>query len=766
MNSRRLEKILFWVIRIGIYALPFVLLVVSKDAFFPFITTKNFLFRGIVEIVAAAWIGLLIINFRQYWPKKSLVFIAFSALIGAAFLATIFSVDPSYSFWSNFERMEGMISYIHLFLLFLALAGTFHRRKDWFALFGVSIVVSVIMASYGLLEYFGVINTFADSSRIIATLGNPLYVAAYLTFHVFLLAFLFFYTKNKHLRILFACLILFELIAFFLTGSRGAFLGIVGGLGAMLFLSLFLTREKKKKIIIAAILLAVVLLPLGLHFLQDISFIKNNDVLSRFSNISITDTTASSRFFIWNMAITSFLERPLLGWGLNNFIVPFAKNYDPRMFGNEPWFDRTHSMPFEWLVSTGIVGFGAYVFLVATIFFSLWKAVRKEILRSRDALILFGMVVTYLFQMLFVFDVLATHLMLVFILGFLAVTVTVPKDTWERKTRRVAGRTISAGHVTGIAFVCILAFVFLYMTNIKPHRASTALIDLFRAISEGKNGEVLGHFDRALALSEGTIGQSEVREQLGRISSEGIAGKPELIQNPEIQAIVERAKVELEKEVATYNETYPNVRFSLMLGRLYGVLGAVTGNVALVEDSLEIYQGALLFAPGYIPLYAHATDFYVQLRRYDEALDLVREAEKKLMAKGKFEPEISYLLPLINVIAGRYDDAFLEMRKLQIQVGGSLLSLDPERRNAVLAIALASNSEEGKKFIEDIYNLEHGLTEAGFMLANIYAEEGRYADARRIVEEVLRANPNHPDRESLESDIGKFLESLDALESL
>lgn len=760
MNSRDLEQILIWIVRICVYLMPFTLLVVSGNAFFPFISTKNFLFRGLVEIAAAGWIGLLFINPRSYWPRRSLVFIAFGILIGAAFLATIFSTDPSYSFWSNYERMEGFIGYIHLFLLFLTLAGLFHRRKDWFILFGISIGVSAIMSFYGLLEYFGAIATFSDSARIIATLGNPLYVAAYLTFHIFLLAYLFFQTRSKALRVFYVALILLELSAFFLTGSRGAFVGILGGFGLMIFLSFFLVKEKKRKAIIALIMLAMILALIGLTFMKDVPFIRNNDVLARFSRISSTDTTASSRFIIWEMAVKSFLQRPILGWGLNNFIIPFAFNYDPRIFGNEPWFDRTHNMPLEWLVSTGIVGFGSYLFLIIAMFWALLRAAKRKVIENKDAVIFFGMIIAYLFQMLFVFDVLATHLMLVVILGFLAVASSHTREEWYEKRHGTVPRKISGAVMMGTVGAFFAVFIAMYFVNIKPYRASTALIDAFRSIGEGKNDEALARFDRALSLSQNTIGQSEVREHLARLASDGLAVNPQLINNTQIQAFYKRAIDEMKKEVAGYKDDYPGVRFEVMLGRLYGVWGAVSGDDALVQEAVNIYNEAISFAPDHIPLYVFIADFHVQLRQYDTGLKLIREAENKLDAYGKYSFEVSYNLPFIYIIAEDYENALKETKRLQAKLGGELFNLDTTKMNVILGVAKRNDSPGGWQYIEDVFHLDNRVTAAGLLLAERYVNAGQYERAREIAQ-IIRERNIEPD---FEKDINSLWEVLDSLE--
>src|SRR3989338_1999401 len=138
MNSTGAEKTFYWIIRVGTYILPFTLLMISNSMFFPFISGKNFAFRIIVEIVFAAWAGLLIINFKKYWPKWNLIASAFSLFVAALFVSAVFGINFSMSLWSSYERMDGVITQIHLLALFFVLAGTFRTRREWFSIFAVS----------------------------------------------------------------------------------------------------------------------------------------------------------------------------------------------------------------------------------------------------------------------------------------------------------------------------------------------------------------------------------------------------------------------------------------------------------------------------------------------------------------------------------------------------------------------------------------------------------------------------------------------------
>src|SRR3989344_2619506 len=107
-----MPQALLWIIRGGAFIVPFIPLYISKVLFFPYITGKAFVFRIIVEIIFAVWI-FLAVYYEEFRPKDSYLLRAVGAFIFIAVLATIFGVNPYFSFWSNYERMEGLVTYLH-----------------------------------------------------------------------------------------------------------------------------------------------------------------------------------------------------------------------------------------------------------------------------------------------------------------------------------------------------------------------------------------------------------------------------------------------------------------------------------------------------------------------------------------------------------------------------------------------------------------------------------------------------------------------------
>src|SRR3989338_8185774 len=122
-----MKKINLLIIQAGLFAVPFIPLYVSKSLFFPYITGKAFAFRIIVEIILAAWV-VLAFAYPEYRPKKTPIFWAILAFVGVVATATFLGVNPMKSFWSNFERMEGLVTYLHLFAYFLVISNVFKKQ--------------------------------------------------------------------------------------------------------------------------------------------------------------------------------------------------------------------------------------------------------------------------------------------------------------------------------------------------------------------------------------------------------------------------------------------------------------------------------------------------------------------------------------------------------------------------------------------------------------------------------------------------------------
>ncbi len=199
-HKEKIDKILLWVIRIGLFSILFTPLIFSSQAYFPFIVMKNVLFRIFVEIIFFAYI-LLIFRRPEFRIKiHPLIFVVF--LFFAFYLfSSIFSVNFNRSFWGDYERMGGLFGFLHLLGFFITLVGVVKSRKEWNSLLTFSIFSSAIMSFFALAQKF---NTpwFVHSGggeRLTGTIGNAIYLASYMLFHIFFL--LYFLVKEKEFNL-------------------------------------------------------------------------------------------------------------------------------------------------------------------------------------------------------------------------------------------------------------------------------------------------------------------------------------------------------------------------------------------------------------------------------------------------------------------------------------------------------------------------------------------------------------------------------------
>src|SRR3990172_3789392 len=279
MNSQILKRAIF----VGLFAVPFIPFLVSSSLFFPFITTKAFAWRIIVEIVFAAWLLLAFLD-TAYRPKKSLILysiLGFLAIIG---LADIFGITPIKSFWSNFERMEGFITLLHLGMFFLVISSVF-KEIDWKRWWNVSLAASFVMVLYSVLQIIGLKTINQGGVRVDGTLGNAIYLAVYMLFHIFIASlFMWRERKNVVLRWVYGLLILAQASILYYTATRGAILGLLGGLLVIAILNIRNKEDKFARKTSIAILAGLVVLVGGFVVVKDAEFVKNSPVLSRLSS--------------------------------------------------------------------------------------------------------------------------------------------------------------------------------------------------------------------------------------------------------------------------------------------------------------------------------------------------------------------------------------------------------------------------------------------------------------------------------------------------
>lgn len=709
----QLNRFLAVSIKIGLYAILFTPLVVFQGMFFPFISGKNFIFRIIVEIIFA-FLVVLALRDKSYLPKRSWIFYFVLASTAVLVLSTVFGVDASRSFWSNFERMEGLLGHLHLFMYFLILVGVNRNEKDWWRFFHVSFIASLIVGGYAIFQLAGVNEIHQGGTRIDATLGNATYLAVYMLFHVFLALYYFLKSRKISWRILYTAVFLFDAFLIYQTATRGAVLGLFGGLFLSVLIFSFSAGDKKwRKFSYGAIGLMVALAVI-FYFAGDSKFIKESQTLARVRNISIASDDAQARFHIWSMSLNAFRERPILGWGPENFAVVFSKYFDPRLWSREPWFDRAHNAVFDWLIQGGILGLIAYLGIFASSAWLLFKRFFEGKISNIELSVFVGFLAGYFFQNLFVFDQLTSYILILAIFAYINF-LSVKDDTKPTPTFSVSA---GAQYVWSSA-IFIALFISLYIFNIKPILANTSLLSALSTANNGNFEAAQNEFKRAISLSP--LGRREAREQYSHFATLIASHQeiPEAIRKSSLEDAIKEAKLSVE-------DSPEDARTVLFLGSLYEAAGKNA-------EAFAAFQKALELSPKKQQIIFLVAQYYIQRQNYDKAIEL---AQMAVDLDPTYFDAVKNLISL-EVYAGKDDMARDDIRN---RIDSGKASAEDLKNWASIAVNRKNFALAGEIYTEAI-KLAPSDTQLLINLAATYYDSGRPDLAISEIRKAIAENP-------------------------
>lgn len=607
-----IEKTLRGVVLASVFALPFIVFIVAQSLFFPFITGKNFAFRILVEIATGAWLALALAN-PAYRPKRGWLLGAFAVFVAVVALADALGAYPFKSIWSNFERMDGLVTLVHLFFYFVVASSILTTEKLWRAFWHTSLGVSVLMALHGLLQLAGFAELnpgFSSAARIDATFGNPIYLAVYMLFHVGIAAMLWARARESGRMFtgasaLYGSVIALDGLAIFLTGTRGTMLGLIAGVALAALLIAFASSEGRKKAL--TVVVGLLVLASAFFLVREQAWVQKIPFLQRLATISLEDNTTKARFMNWGMAWEGVKERPILGWGQENYAVVFDKHYNPEMYGQEQWFDRVHNVVFDWLIAAGFLGLFSYLSLF---FFALLALYQKGVFGVYERSILTGLLAAYFFHNLFVFDNIGSYLLFASVLAYIAwrggaAAVALPMPNLSQKFLPV----LAIGAV-------ILVWGSAWYVNAGALAANRDLLNALKA--QPTVNENLEYFKSAIA--RGSMGTQEAREQLAQIAAQMV--RSENIPLEVRQAFAQTAVQELSLMTI---EAPQNARPMLFLGVLLRSFGELEGAEVALERAHELSPNKQTILFELASVREAAGDVAGALRTYKQAYELAPE---------------------------------------------------------------------------------------------------------------------------------------------
>lgn len=457
---------------LALAALFFTPLVLFSGRLYPFIGSKSFFFMGMAEITFFLWVYLACTNPAYRLSKKQIWFFLVPILLLISLtISSVLAPIPNLAFWGSFERATGLIFLIHCVIFGMAVAslvrvfGKEFLSKVYQAIFYSGIILA--LSTFINEHILNIPSLFLfDGPNSADLFGNSSFSGGYLIFALFLGTILFIEKRQSKNRFWILIGLLVILASPIVLKARGATLGIV--VGAVVTGAVWLTAHAKKSLrAIGATVLGIILVA---GILGGASLVKEG---TKIHNAFIQATT-NSRLIFWGSAVEGIKDRPVFGWGQENYIVLFGKHFDPAIMDpestQETWTDKPHNSVLEAFVNGGFVGGGLYLIFFLMLFTLPVYLYRKNILDKTSMALFEGMVVAYFLQALVLFDTIPSLMMLFALFGLLAGMLSIGEAITDTKKSSDAEKSI-------VAVLCVVLFVLSWIFFVhNPLRKSKAII--------------------------------------------------------------------------------------------------------------------------------------------------------------------------------------------------------------------------------------------------------------------------------------------------
>lgn len=302
-------------------------------------------------------------NWRQSLLKHPLFYPVICLVV--AILISIFFAQP-YAFYKPLEKTLYLFGIFPFSILFMSSPGFKETIKKW------CVFLSFFLGALAVGQSFGLLNDWPIffNKHLKPLPGSDLfYLATGFTFHHtpfgaslswlfhIMVAHALFSSSSRHKKI-YSLAAGFCLLGVLVSFSRGTWLSLC--LSSLLCIGLV----NKKRLALSAGALT------GIFSLL---FIFNSDFQNRIRSIQLESN--QERIVLWQLSLEMFKDSPLTGQGYHSFGERMSE-FSPDLTENPNFPREAHNMYLDFLSTTGIIGFGAFLgFLLAClkIIIRTWK---------------------------------------------------------------------------------------------------------------------------------------------------------------------------------------------------------------------------------------------------------------------------------------------------------------------------------------------------------------------------------------------------------
>ena len=783
MNFNRLK----WVFWLGIFIILALPLLNLPPWFSPPDWGKTIVFRIVLSVLIFLFLcqilndrGRASVRFsKNEQGRASVCFWLLIAILGIYFLATVFSLDRNFSLWGSPYRSGGFVNFA-FYIIFALLAFLILEKNDWQKIWDFAILIGIFVSIIAILQQFGLVSKIfiPYETRPPSTIGNPIFLAIYLLLLSFLTLSFGIEAKNLFRKILYFLAFLFFLfVIIFITITRAAIIGLAVGFLYFLFFYPF----KKRSISLVLRIIIFILFILGIYGFYYINthplpqFIQENKPSSEISlllgkllsgvtqRILIKNILSDARLSGWKVSWQALKNRPILGYGPENFSIGFDKFYDPSLPQIETppgggiigWWDRAHNFIFDISLTAGVPALIIYLCLFGVLFFQLQKLKHNPNLQIKSECSEYPNTITghaiqatflaYLVANFFSFDSFSSYL-----ISFLLIAYSLHllfeqefsksqdnRSGFTRISRRIyADISKWRGVIIFLLFVILVWFIWNF--NIKPLQVNT---QIKVALYQLKNGDYAGAIKRIESLLKShTFLDGYLRLQYVEIISEAIPKGSEQTQI----FLVKKAR-QILKENTKIQPYY--TRNWILLGNYTNVL-IEKGEKDLKDEANNYFGEAHQLSPKRQEVFIGWTKTYFLTGDYQKAKEKTQECINLNPRLG----ECWWLMALINISLTEEEKA-KENINMAGQNGYPIYSEDSFLQLANV-YSKVKNYQKLVEVYQELIKIKPSEPRYHSSLATVYKEIGQFEKAKEEAETVLKLAPE------FKEEIEEFLKTI------
>jgi O-antigen ligase len=474
----------------------------------PFTLVKALTSHALAYVLAGVIAGLLV-QFGPTFLVRSWLHLPILAFFGVNIVASLFAQNSLLALYGAHERMLGLGTVADQMVLYLAVVLLIRTRRE-----AVAIVASIAIGSLIVLGYEGIqfmgrdpLAWGSDSAvRPFSTIGNANSLAEYLTILAVGSAGLAIF-EHRHSAMVRGLLVLYAAIALagaVITQTRSAIFGVLAGTVALVALTWLAHPDRRARLVIvagvagAAVLFALVLVatPLGARFFStvEVSATAEGDTGLRLEG------AADVRAALYRISVDMVRDRPLFGFGPDNFLASFPKyrsDHEPIEVQDAP-NSSAHSWMAQVAVTSGLLGLAAFVAIPLT---GVVLALRRRF--QPEAWTALAMVAAFLGEGLTTINAIATDQLFWFAVaavGWTTAHAGLPQEAMVNRRARPAARNAQANYAPGGATRSALA-LFAVTLGLGLAVATLNALNASHLVASSQVARRQGHTQQALDLA-------------------------------------------------------------------------------------------------------------------------------------------------------------------------------------------------------------------------------------------------------------------------